>query len=63
MADPTGSDQGYLEFGNEIDGNVAVLDLTAEVHGVDTFLEVGSSILTVEDALSTITSEIVAAVG
>src|SRR5262245_57927335 len=36
MVDPADSDQGYGEFGIDIDGNVAVLDLTAQVFGVDT---------------------------
>ena len=57
------SDQGYLDLGSDIEGNVAILDVTAEVVGANTFVEAAASVLTVADTLSIVTGEIVAAVG
>ena len=60
--DPATEDQDLYDLGSDIEGNVAVLEITAEVSGPDTLLVVGASVLTVEDTLSTVTGEIIAAV-
>jgi hypothetical protein len=62
ITDPTSNDQSYLDLGYEIEGNVAVLDIAADASGQDTLLEIAASVLTVEDTLSTVTGEIIAAV-
>jgi hypothetical protein len=46
-----------------IEGNVATMDVFGEVFGSDTLLDVQVSVLTVEDTLSTVAGELVAAVG
>jgi hypothetical protein len=61
--EPTTDDDHLYDLAFDIEGNVAVLEVTAEVTGSDTLLEVGASVLTVEDTLSTVTGEIIAAVG
>jgi hypothetical protein len=63
ISDPTSNDQDDLDLGLEIEGNVATLDVTADASGEDTLLEVVGSVLTIEDTLSTVTGEIIAAVG
>jgi hypothetical protein len=60
--DSTTDDEDLYDLALDIEGNVAVLEVTAEVSGQDTLLEVGASVLTVEDTLSTVTGEIIAAV-
>ncbi len=60
--DPATDDEDLYDLAFDIEGNVAVLEITAEVSGPDTLLEVGASVLTVEDTLSTIIGEIIAAV-
>jgi hypothetical protein len=46
-----------------LEGNVAIMDVAAEVSGDDTLLDVEISVLTVEDALSTLQGELIAIVG
>lgn len=57
-ADPSQSDSSLA-----IEGNVATLDVAADVFGADTVLEVEGSLLTVEDTLSTVNASLVGVVG
>ncbi len=59
----TPADDFWDSTGVEIDGNVAVLDIVAAVFGPDTLLDVEASVLTLDNTLSTISAEIIAAVG
>jgi hypothetical protein len=47
----------------DIDGNVALLDINADVLGADTLLLVAADVLTIEDTLSTVVADLLAAVG
>jgi hypothetical protein len=47
----------------DIDGNVALLDVDADVLGSDTLLLVAADVLSIEDALSTVVADLLAAVG
>jgi hypothetical protein len=47
----------------DIDGNVALLDVDADVLGSDTLLLVAADVLTIEDTLSTVVADLIAVVG
>jgi hypothetical protein len=68
-SDPLASDllgsaaDPFDDEGIDIEGNVAFLDIDADVSGPDTLLLVEADVLTIEDALSTVIADLVAAIG
>jgi hypothetical protein len=53
----------FDEDGSGIEGNVALLDVDANVSGSDTLLMVEAGVLTIEDTLSTVVGDVFATVG
>jgi hypothetical protein len=63
-ADLSDSDADLLDTDwVDIEGNIALLDVDADVLGEDTLLEVAADVLTIEDTLSIVVADLFAVVG